>query len=92
MARFLIEVPHEPAPRPCLTAIEIFLKTGSHYLTHCDWGCGDGEHKAWIIVDVASRDEALRIVPPAFRPQARITRLEKFTLDQVQAMLAQHPA
>ena len=90
MARYLIEVPHDADKRACLMAIEIFLKTGSHFLTHCDWGCMDGEHKAWITVEVDSKEEALRIVPPAFRSQAKITQMNKFTLEQVQTALAQH--
>jgi len=37
MARFLIEVPHEAERVACARVIEIFLKTGSHFLTHADW-------------------------------------------------------
>lgn len=90
MARYLIEVSHAPDKRTCLQAIEIFLKTGSHYLTHCDWGCMDGEHKAWLTVEVNSKEEALRIVPPAFRAQAKVVLLDRFSLEQVQRALAVH--
>ncbi|MCR4300148.1 MAG: hypothetical protein NUV51_00910 [Sulfuricaulis sp.] len=90
MARYLIEVPHDADKRACLMAIEVFLKTGSHFLTHCDWGCMDGEHKAWISVDVGSKEEALRIVPPTFRAKAKIIQVDKFTLEQVQSALEQH--
>jgi hypothetical protein len=71
MARFLIEVPHESTKETCARAVEVFLKTGSHFFTHADWGCKDGEHKAWIVVEVDSKDEARAIVPPAFRSKAR---------------------
>jgi hypothetical protein len=90
MPTYLIEVPHAPDKLACLRAVEIFLKTGSHYLTHCDWGCGDGEHKAWITIEADSKDDALRIIPPAFRAQAKIVQVGKFTLQQVESMLAQH--
>jgi hypothetical protein len=90
MAKYLIEVPHAPDKLACLRAVQIFLKTGSHYLTHCDWGCTDGEHKAWITIETDSKEDALRIVPPAFRAQAKIVQLGKFSLEQVEAMLAQH--
>jgi len=89
-ARFLIEVPHEATPVACLRAIEAILKTGSHFLTRADWGCKDGEHKCWIIVDVESKDEARAIVPPAFRSQATIVQLNSFSLDEVEGMLRQH--
>jgi len=90
MTRYLIEVAHEPDTLACLRAIEVFLSTGSHYLTHADWGCRDGEHKAWITVETDSRDDARRIVPPAFRAQARIVQLDKFTLQEVDSMFAEH--
>jgi hypothetical protein len=70
--------------------VEIFLKTGSHFLTHADWGCMDGDHKAWIIADVESRDEARSILPPAFRPEARIVRLNYFTMEEIDEILRQH--
>jgi len=89
-ARYLIEVPHEEARMACARAVDVFLKTGSHFLTNADWGCRDGEHKAWIIVDVDSKDEARAIVPPVFRAQAKITKLNAFTLQEVEAILGEH--
>jgi hypothetical protein len=90
MAQYMIEVTHDDDVKACLAAIEVFLKTGSHYLTHCDWGCSDGIHKAWIKIEAGSKDDALRVVPPAFRSRATATLLDKFSLEQVQSMLAEH--
>jgi hypothetical protein len=90
MAKFLIEVPHESEVVACARAIQILLNTGSHFLTHADFGCMDGEHKAWIVVDVESKDEARAILPPVFRPQARITQLNSFSLEQINDLLAKH--
>jgi hypothetical protein len=90
MARFLIEVPHEASQVPCARAVEVFLKSGSHFLTHADWGCRDGEHKAWIVVEVDSRDEARGILPPAFRSQAKIVQLNAFSMKEIEDILRQH--
>lgn len=90
MAKFLIEVPHEPNPVPCARAVEVFLKSGSHFLTHADWGCRDGEHKAWMLVEVDSRDEARGILPPAFRSQAKIVQLNAFSMREIKDILNQH--
>jgi hypothetical protein len=90
MARFLIEVPHDAERVACARVVDIFLKTGSHFLTHADWGCQDGDHKAWIIADVESRDEARSILPPSFRSQARIVRLNYFTMEEIDEILRQH--
>jgi hypothetical protein len=90
MARFLIEVPHEPTARECALAVKVLLSTGSHYLTHADFGCLDGEHKAWIIVDVDSKKEAQFIIPPAFRARAKIVKLNYFSLGEIEELLAHH--
>jgi len=90
MQRYLIEVEHEPDFSACLRAIEVFLKTGSHFLTNADWGCRCGEHKAWIIVDMDSEEEARCIVPPEFRTRAKIVEVSKFTMDEVDEMRAYH--
>jgi hypothetical protein len=90
MSRFLIEVPHEPDQLACARAVQVFLKTGSHFLTHADWGCLDGDHKAWFIAKVEDKDEARSIVPPPFRHQAKITRLNCFTMEEIDEILYHH--
>jgi hypothetical protein len=90
MARFLIEVPHDATTKGCVRAIEVFHRTGSHFLTKADWGCKDGEHAAWITADVGSKDEARLIVPVPYRAQARIVQLNGFTADDLDDLLREH--
>ena len=90
--RFLIEVPHESGMMACARAVQSLLKTGSHFLTRADWGCRDGVHKAWIIVEVDNRDEARGIVPPEFRAQANVVQLNFFSLQEIEGLLSQHKA
>ncbi len=90
MAKFLIEVPHEESELACLRAVQILVSTGSHYLTNSDWGCKDGVHKAWATVDVESKDEARAILPPVYRSQAKIVKLNKFSREEVEGLLRDH--
>ena len=90
MARFLIEVTHSPEKQACLRAIHSFLSTGSHYMTNADWGCLDGEHKAWLIVDVDCKEDAGRIVPPEFRDGMRVIQLSKFFVNKGEQLLMAH--
>jgi len=90
MQRFLIEVPHEEDTVACARAVELLLKTGSHYLTNADFGCMDGDHRAWIIVECEDKAEARSMLPTEYRAQARITGLNKFSLDRIQALLRKH--
>ena len=79
MTRFLIEVPHEGTKDACLRAIRVFKETGSHFLSHAEWGCTDGEHKAWMIVEIESKEAAMQILPSAYKRKAKITRLSQFS-------------
>ncbi len=92
MNRYLIEVPHGPNKKDCDMAIKIFLQTGSHFLSHADWGCHDGEHKAWMIVDVENKEEARLIVPPIFRSVTKVTQLTNFTWKDIDDQLNYHQA
>jgi hypothetical protein len=83
MASFLIEVPHGEDKLACVKAIKIFVDTGSHFLANADWGCSDSEHKAWMIVDVDTKEQALQIVPPMYRRDAKIIKLFKLTKKEV---------
>ncbi len=88
--RFLIEVPHEEGTVACARVVDVFLKTGSHFLSNADWGCKDGVHKAWIVVEVDSKEEARGIIPPAFRAEAKIVQLNAFTNAEIENILRDH--
>lgn len=90
MARYLIEVSHDSETLACARVVQLFLNTGSHFLTHADWGCLDGVHKAWIIAEVDNKEEARRILPPAFRSQAQIVGLNKFAMEEIDKILRHH--
>ncbi len=90
MARFLIEVAHEAEHEACLRAVRILLTSGSHFLTNSDFGCLDGEHKGWLIVEVESKEEARSILPPVFRSQANIVKLNKFTIEEIDELSRHH--
>jgi hypothetical protein len=90
MPRFLIEVPHADDKVECALAIRAFLETGSHFLTNADWGCCDGVHKAWFVIEASSKAEARLVVPPSLRPDASATELVKFTMKDVDEVLRAH--
>ena len=90
MARFLIEVDHEAETVACARAVRVLLTTGSHYLTHADWGCTDGVHTGWITVEADTKQEARAVLPPSERHRARIIALNKFTMEEIDKILAHH--
>lgn len=90
MSRFLIEIPHEAEKVACLKAVKVLQETGSHFLTHADYGCLDGVHKAWIIVELDSKEEALMTVPRAYRSNATIVKLNCFSEEEIDELLSHH--
>ena len=58
MEKFLIEVPHGEDKGSCMRAIQVFLRSGSHFVTNAEWGCMDGDHKAWLMVEVKDKEAA----------------------------------
>ena len=90
MEKFLIEVPHGATKSECINAVRIFYQTGSHFLTNAEWGCDDGEQKAWLLVDVENKDQARQILPSAFRPKAKIVRIKKFTRQEMDELAQIH--
>jgi hypothetical protein len=90
MPRFLIEVPHEEEFVSCSHARNVFLETGSHFLTNADWGCKDGDHKVWLIAEFDSKEQARAILPAMYRTRAKIVQLNKFTIDEFDELLRYH--
>ncbi|HEX2976723.1 MAG TPA: hypothetical protein VHO68_12375 [Bacteroidales bacterium] len=92
MSKYLVEVSHGEDKISCLRVIETFLSTGNHFLMNADWGCHDGVHKAWFVLEANSKEEAMMIVPSFYRKDTRIIELEKFLLQDVQTMMKEHGA
>ena len=90
MPRFLIEVPHEEEMVACAKAAQILLETGSHFLTHADFGCRDGDHRAWILVEGDSKTEVRNMLPSLYRARARIVGLNKFSIEELDLLIKEH--
>ena len=78
MEKFLIEVAHGEDKGSCMQAIQVFLRSGSHFVTHADWGVKDGAYKAWLVAETENTKEAMQILPSAYRQSAKITLIQKF--------------
>jgi hypothetical protein len=74
MDRYLIETPH--TDQDCLNLLQLLHASG--YLVHFDWGCRNGVHCGWAIIEATNEKEARLAVPPLVRGQARVVRLNKF--------------
>jgi hypothetical protein len=90
VSRFLIEISHDPEELACARVVKVFLASGSHLLTNADWGCKDGVHSAWLIVEVDTKELARLTIPVPFRADAKIVALNKYSLEEIDKILSRH--
>jgi hypothetical protein len=74
MDRYMIESPHKA--EDCEKILELFAAAG--YLHNFDWGCADGVHCGWAIVETDNPAHAAQIVPWTVRDVARVIKLVKY--------------
>ena len=60
MERYLVESHH--TEEDCHHVVEQFIFHG--LINNIDWGCEDGVHVGWAIVDVENKDLAMVMIPP----------------------------
>jgi hypothetical protein len=73
MDRFLIETPHRE--QDCLKLIQLLHAQG--YLMQFDWGCLNGVHTDWAVIEAGNLAEARLVVPPLVRGQAHVVKVSK---------------
>ena len=83
MPRYMIQASHDPSHDGCVRVLDAFLRAGAHYLTNADWGCLAGDHTAWITVEADDDYQARLMVPPVIRRDAQVTKLNKFTPQEI---------
>jgi len=76
MNRYLIESPH--TVEDCDKAVKAIHAAG--YLHYFEWGCDDGVHAGWAIVEAENLEHARQIVPWMFRDKARFIKLVKYEM------------
>ena len=84
MRKFIVISDH--TAEECVRALKEVLAIG--YLTHFNWGCKDGVHTGWAIIDAESKDEAMMSVPTFLRPRAHVVQLTQFRQESVEKMHA----
>ena len=89
MAKYLVEMSH--TARECAWALTTALHEGPDFLARFEWGCEDGEHVGWAIVEAENKFVAQELVPRILRPKTRIVGLNQFTPEQVRAFHAAQP-
>jgi hypothetical protein len=92
MSQYIIYSSHDPSPKECFRVLDAFVAAGAHYLTNAFWGCLDGEHTAWIVVEADNEHQARLMAPPVIRRTAQVVAVNKFTPTQIRELHRAHDA
>jgi hypothetical protein len=82
MDRFLVVSPHTAGE--CVKALKEIHAVG--YITHFDWGCKDGDHTGWVVIEAENAQQALMVVPAMQRHHAKAIKLVKFSPHDIEQM------
>jgi len=77
MDRYLVISHH--TLEDCKMAVKHFFSFHASYMTHFDWGCKDGDHNAYAIIEADSHENAKMAVPPLLRDKTTVIKLTHFT-------------
>jgi len=83
MTKYLIASKHEPAD--CIRALDEELAKGPGILDKFVYGCKEGDHTGYAIVDVKNLSDALAMVPGFLQESACITKVDKFTAAEIKS-------
>lgn len=84
MTRYLVTSPH--TADDCVRALDSTLAKGTTVLDKFVFGCMDGDHTGYAIVDVKSMSDALAMVPDFLQESACITKVDKLTAADIRAL------
>ena len=79
---YMVQLPH--TPKDCLDAITKIKDKGPEFLSTFEFGCASGDHTAYAFMNGASREEVTKMLPADAQAGAKITRVEKFTVAQIE--------
>ena len=84
MDRYLVMIPH--TMEECLRSLQQIEAIGT--ITHFDWGCKDGDHTGWAIIEADDKAQALMVVPTIQRGKAQVIKLTRFDPEDIRSMHA----
>ncbi len=86
MALYMITSAHEP--EECLDTLDRIQSKDSALLDTFVFGCKEGDHTGYAILEAESRIRALDLLPDTLQETACITRVDRFTAEDIRSFHA----
>lgn len=80
-AHYLITLPH--TPEHCLEMLDSYSAESPKMLEKVEWACMSGDHTGYCIVKAENEMEARNMLPASERSTAKVTKVEKFSSEQI---------
>jgi hypothetical protein len=81
--QYLIELPH--TKESCLAALDKINELGRDKLEMWTFGCQEGNHTGYALLEADDISEALEFVPEDERKKAKIHKVTRLTPEQIEA-------
>ncbi len=86
MTSYLIASKH--TEENCIRALDEMLAKGPRLLEQFVFGCKDGDHTGYAIVDAKNKSDALAMIPDFLQDDACITKVDHFSPADIRALHA----
>lgn len=86
MAFYMITSAHEP--EQCLDALDGILAKGTGSLNKFVFGCREGDHTGYAIVEAENRSAALDMLPDSMQETACVAKVDRLTPADIKAFHA----
>jgi hypothetical protein len=85
---YLLKIPH--TSKNCLSTLDKVSKDSPELLNKIDWGCMSGDHTGYMTVNSKNEDAALQMIPASMRSEAKVEKLDKFTVAEITSLHQKH--
>jgi hypothetical protein len=80
---YMVESPHTKAT--CLQALDEVSARGKDFLLKFSWGCMDGDHTGYALLDGTGKSEIKKKLPSVSRDKSKIVAVDTFSEDQIRS-------
>ena len=85
---YLVQVPH--TQEQCLKTLDDLKGKGDAFLSKFEFGCMSGDHTGYAFLSGKSEDDVRQMLPKDAQESAKIQKVDKFTVDQIDKLHKSH--
>jgi len=87
-ATFFVQAPH--THEQCMQTMVEFKDKGEDFLSKFKFGCMSGDHTGYAFIRGTSEKDVRLMLPASEQKTAKITKVDQFTVDQIEKLHKQH--